>query len=184
MGQVYEPAEDSLLLLRHVEERVRGVVLDMGTGNGVQAIAAASKPEVSRVVAVDINPDAVEVARMRAMEADVSDKIEFHVGDLFEGLGDERFDWMVFNPPYLPSEGVADEASWSGGRAGDEVVSRFLSEAMRHLKPGGGILLVYSTLTGLDLAHVGESYRVELLEELPLFFERLFCLLLRPLSPS
>jgi len=184
MGRVYEPAEDSLLLLRHVEEQVRGSVLDMGTGSGILAIAAASKPEVLRVVAVDIDPKAIEAAQRKAKETGVSDNIEFHVGDLFEGLSDERFDWIVFNPPYLPSDGSADEASWSGGRTGGEVVLRFLSEASGHLKPGGGILLVCSTLTGLDLERLEESYRVEVLEELPLFFERLFCVLLRPLSPS
>ena len=49
-----------MLLLRHVEELVEGLVLDMGTGSGIQAVAAASKPEVSRVVAVDIDTDAIE----------------------------------------------------------------------------------------------------------------------------
>ncbi|MFQ6052909.1 MAG: HemK2/MTQ2 family protein methyltransferase [Candidatus Bathyarchaeia archaeon] len=184
MGRVYEPAEDTLLLLRHLEERVRGSVLDMGTGSGVLAIAAASKPGVHRVVAVDIDPDAVETARRRAVEAGVSDRIEFHVGDLFEEMGDEQFDWIVFNPPYLPSEGEADEASWSGGPTGGAVIQRFLSEASGRLKPGGAVLLVYSTLTGLELERVRASYEVEVLEELPLFFERLFCVVLRPLSPS
>ena len=184
MARVYEPAEDSLLLLRHVEERVGGSVLDMGTGSGVQAVAAASKAEVQRVVAVDIDPAAVEEARRRAVEAGVSGKIEFRVGDLFEGLGGERFDWIMFNPPYLPSEGDADEDSWSGGQTGSEVIARFLSEAVTHLKPGGAILLVYSILTGLDLERWRDSYHVEVLEELPIFFERLFCVLLRPLSPS
>lgn len=173
-----------MMLLRHVVDRVEGLVLDMGTGSGVQAIAAASKPEVFRVVAVDVNPDAVEVARRNAVEAGVLDKIDFQVGDLFEGFGDVRFDWVLFNPPYLPSEGKADEASWSGGLDGCEVIMRFLCEALGHLKPDGGILLVYSSLTDLDIAWVEKSYRVEVLEELPLFYERLFCVLLRPLSPS
>jgi len=184
MAEVYEPAEDSFLLLRHVERLVRRSVLDVGTGSGIQAVAAAAKPDVERVVAIDIAPEAIEVARRRAAVAGVSERVEFRIGDLFTGLGDELFDWVVFNPPYLPSEGEADEGSWAGGRAGSETILRFLAEASQYLKRCGGILLVYSTLTGLDLEEIRKSYHVELLEELPLFFETLFCVLLRPLSPS
>jgi release factor glutamine methyltransferase len=184
MARVYGPAEDSMLLLRNAEGRIRGSVLDMGTGRGVLAIAAASEPRVTRVVAVDIDPEAVALARGRAEEQGVSERIEFRVGDLFEGLEAEEFDWILFNPPYLPSEGVADEASWSGGESGKEAIERFLGDAISYLKPSGAILIVYSSQTGLDLKAVERDYEVEVLEKLPLFFEVLFCLMLRPLSPS
>jgi release factor glutamine methyltransferase len=184
MARVYGPAEDSMLLLRNAEGRIRGSVLDMGTGRGVLAIAAASEPRVTRVVAVDIDPEAVALARGRAEEQGVSERIEFRVGDLFEGLEAEEFDWILFNPPYLPSEGVADEASWSGGESGKEAIERFLGDAISYLKPSGAILIVYSSQTGLDLKAVERDYAVEVLEKLPLFFEVLFCLMLRPLSPS
>lgn len=173
-----------MLLLRNAEGRIRGSVLDMGTGRGVLAIAAASEPRVTRVVAVDIDPEAVALARGRAEEQGVSERIEFRVGDLFEGLEAEEFDWILFNPPYLPSEGVADEASWSGGESGKEAIERFLGDAISYLKPSGAILIVYSSQTGLDLKAVERDYAVEVLEKLPLFFEVLFCLMLRPLSPS
>ena len=184
MARVYGPAEDSMLLLRNAEGRLRGSVLDMGTGSGIHAIMAAREPEVTRVVAVDIDPEVVELARERAEEQGVSERIEFRVGDLFEGLEAEEFDWILFNPPYLPSEGVADEASWSGGKSGKEVIERFLGDAISYLKPSGAILIVYSSQTGLDLEAVERDYAVEVLEKLPLFFEVLFCLMLRPLSPS
>ncbi len=183
MAEVYRPAEDSILLLRHARSRVSGSVLDMGTGSGVLAIAMASNRRVERVVAVDIDRDAVEVARKRVEDSGVSGRIEFLVGDLFEGLDDERFDWIIFNPPYLPSEGAADEVSWSGGEIGREVIMRFLGGAREHLNPSGAILMVYSSQTGLELENVERDYVVEVLEEMPLFFERLYCLLLRPLSP-
>lgn len=183
MAEVYRPAEDSILLLRHARSRVSGSVLDMGTGSGVLAIAMASNRRVERVVAVDIDRDAVEVARKRAEDSGVSGRIEFLVRDLFEGLDDERFDWIIFNPPYLPSEGAADEVSWSGGEIGREVIMRFLGGAREHLNPSGAILMVYSSQTGLELENVERDYVVEVLEEMPLFFERLYCLLLRLLSP-
>lgn len=184
MAEVYGPAEDSMFLLRNIERRVYGSVLDMGTGSGILAITAARETRVTRVVAVDIDPEAVELARKRAKEQGVSERIEFKVGDLFEGLEGELFDWILFNPPYLPSEGAVDEASWSGGESGMEVIEKFLREAISHLMPTGAILMVYSSQTGLDIEAVKRDYVVEFLEDFPLFFEVLYCVLLRPLSPS
>ena len=160
-----------------------GLVLDMGTGSGIQAEAAASKRGVDLVVAVDVNPRAVEEADRGLRRAGLRGRVELLISDLFSGLRiTGLFDWMVFNPPYLPSEGVADEASWAGGLRGGETLERFLSEASRYLKPGGGILLVYSTLTGID-PEVFKGYEAETLEMLPLFYEHLLCVLLRP-KPS
>lgn len=178
MEDVYQPGEDSYLLARHVRRLVRGEVLDMGTGSGIQAVEAAAKPGVSRVVAVDVNPAAVEAAKRRADGRGVAGKIEFITSDLFEDM-EGVFDWIVFNPPYLPGEGGADEASWSGGESGAETVRRFLHDARSHLKKCGSILMVYSDHTGL-----GEDdfmgYDVEKLDELHLFFETLFCVALTP----
>ena len=108
-------------------------------------------------------------------------EIEFVLGDLFEGLEGERFDLIMFNPPYLPSEGDADEPSWSGGAAGNEVMLRFLDEAGEYLNPDGDALMIYSSESGFALADVDDKYSATILEELPLFFERLYCVLLRPL---
>jgi len=182
MGGVYRQAEDSTLLASHVERLVCGSVLDMGTGSGVQAVTSASKPGVEMVVAVDVNPDAIAEAKRSAAEAGVEDKVTFMVSDLFENV-EGRFDWIIFNPPYLPSEGEADERSWAGGDEGDEIIDRFLSEATDHLKEEGVVLLVYSSLTGID-PEEHKEYSWEVLEELPLFFEMLYCVLLRPVSPS
>jgi release factor glutamine methyltransferase len=76
MENVYRPGEDSYLLARHVRRLVHGEVLDMGTGSGIQAVEAAVKPEVSRVVAVDVSPAALEEAKRRAESGGVLGKIE------------------------------------------------------------------------------------------------------------
>ena len=184
MARVYRPAEDSLLLLAHARERVHGSVLDMGTGSGFLAVEVASEPLVDEVVAVDIDPEAVKESLKRAEEAGVADKIKFVVSDLFRGLEGRRFNWILFNPPYLPSEGAADEAFWAGGKVGDEITMRFLHEAGGHLELDGAIILVYSSYTGLDLEEVEKMYTVYKLGESFLFFERLVCLMLEPVSPS
>jgi release factor glutamine methyltransferase len=178
LEDVYEPGEDSYLLMRHVERLVRGRVLDVGTGCGIQAIAAASNPNVELVIAVDVNPKAVEEARKRAIKAGRIGRINLVIGSLLDWLRG-RIDWIIFNPPYLPMEGIISEFSWSGGERGGEVIERLLLEADEYLSPDGAIILVYSTLTGLR-EDAFRGYMVEVLEELPLFFERLLCVLLRP----
>lgn len=178
MEPVYRPSDDSYLLLRHVEGLVSGDVLDMGTGSGIQAVAAASKEEVSAVTAVDINPAALIEAEKRGKMAGALGKMRFTLSDLFSGV-EGVFDWIMFNPPYLPSEGEADETSWAGGGGGGDVIRRFLAEAHSHLKPGGGVLMVYSSLTGIGEKDF-EGYRVEVLEERPLFYETLVCVRLTP----
>lgn len=181
MTGVYRPAEDSELLLRHARPRFRGSVLDMGTGSGFLAVEAASDPKVEHVVAVDIDPDALDAARRKAGEAGVLVEIEFVLGDLFEELEEQRFDLIMFNPPYLPSEGDADEPSWSGGVSGNEVMLRFLEDVGEHLNPDGDVLMIYSSESGFTLADVDEKYSTIILEKRPLFFESLFCVLLRSL---
>ncbi len=150
----------------------------MGTGSGIQAVSAAGKPEVERVVAADVNPSALEASERRAEAAGVGGKISFVLSDLFDEVEGE-FDWILFNPPYLPSEGEGNEASWTGGERGVEIIERFLSKARRYLKPGGSILLVYSSQTGLE-EDKNFGYVWEVLEELPLFYETLYCSRLSP----
>ena len=172
MEDVYRPAEDSYLMARHVESLVSGNVLDMGTGSGIQAVTAAMKLDVDSVLAVDINPYAIREAEERACDAGVSGKLSFLRSDLFDEVKG-RYDWIIFNPPYLPPEGEADEHAWAGGAG---LIERFLSEARDHLEPGGSILLIYSSLSEPDLS----GFEVELLEEIGLFFEKLYCVRLSP----
>jgi release factor glutamine methyltransferase len=172
MEDVYRPAEDSYLMARHVESLVSGNVLDMGTGSGIQAVTAAMKLDVDSVLAVDINPYAIREAEERVCDAGVSGKLSFLRSDLFDEVKG-RYDWIIFNSPYLPPEGEADEHAWAGGAG---LIERFLSEARDHLELGGSILLIYSNLSEPDLS----GFEVELLEEIGLFFEKLYCVRLSP----
>jgi release factor glutamine methyltransferase len=178
MEEVYKPGEDSYLLQKYVEELVSGRVLDMGTGSGIQAVTAAAKNTVQSVYAVDVNPAALIAAERRALDAGVLSKIEFGLSDLFNNIED-RFDWIIFNPPYLPSSGGYDEASWAGGDTGGEVIKRFQEEARGYLTAGGSILMIYSSHSGLtEDDFIG--YKVDNLEEIELFFEKIYCVRLTP----
>jgi len=178
MEEVYKPGEDSYLLQRWVEKFVTGSVLDMGTGSGIQAVTAASKKEVTHVLAVDINPAALIAAEKRAHINNVQAKIDFLHSDLFENVKG-MYDWILFNTPYLPSEGDADEASWVGGETGGEIIRRFLGEAPGFLEDGGSVLMIYSSLSGLTDADFN-NYCFTLLEEIGLFFEKIYCVKLSP----
>ena len=172
MEDVYRPAEDSYLLSKYVWALVSGNVLDMGTGSGIQAVTSAMKPEVVSVLAVDINSEALKEAEKRSVSAGVSGKISFLPSNLFDEVNG-RYDWIIFNSPYLPSEGEADEYVWAGG---SELIERFLTEARDHLEPGGSILLIYSNISEPDM----NGYEVDMLEEMRLFFEKLYCVRLSP----
>ena len=178
MNSVYSPAEDSFLLQKYVDKLVFGRVLDMGTGSGIQAVTAAKKNNIENVVAADINVDAIFATVSLAKTNSIADKVVTVHSDLFKNIH-EKFDWIIFNPPYLPSEKGIIDVNWDGGETGKEVIQRFLAKAKDYLKENGRILLIYSSETNINKAY---GYKWTFLEELRLFYETIFCVLLEPLS--
>jgi release factor glutamine methyltransferase len=116
-------------------------VLDLGTGCGIGALAAA-RAGAGRVVAVDIDPVAVRCARANVQLAGWAERIEVRHGDLFAPVGDERFDRILFNPPYLSGRAPHDlaRALVDPGDMGE----RFAHGLGAHLAPGGTATLVLS----------------------------------------
>ena len=150
---VYEPAEDTFMLAERLKVTEDDVVLDVGTGCGILAILAAKKTD--RVVAVDINPYAIECAIKNAQTNEVEDQIEFRKGDLFKPLKkSEKFNLILFNSPYLPSEPDEEESwiekAWAGGPNGRRVIDRFLVDAPNYLADGSKIQLVQSSLSNVE----------------------------------
>jgi HemK-related putative methylase len=118
-------------------------VLDMGTGSGVCALAAARYAR--RVVGVDISAAAVRCARINAMLNHLDHKIELHHGDLFEPVAAERFDLVLFNPPFLHGTPRDDrDRAWRS----NDVAERFTASLANHLKPNGSALVLLSTFGG------------------------------------
>lgn len=146
--EVYQPAEDTQLLLDAAREHVESgdLVLEVGTGSGYVA-AMLSEESGVRVVGSDLNPVACREARSHGVEAVRA--------NLVEPFRDGRFDLVVFNPPYLPENDLAKREDWmevalTGGETGREVIEPFVETVGRVLTPGGRVLLLVSTLSGVD----------------------------------
>ncbi|MDJ1431784.1 HemK2/MTQ2 family protein methyltransferase [Halostagnicola sp. A-GB9-2] len=154
---VYQPAEDSQLLAEAACDRLdeRDLVLEVGTGSGYVATRIAEETG-SRVIASDVNPHALEQAR--------GDAVEPVQADLVSPFANDVFDAVVFNPPYLPTESENEWDDWmeralSGGEDGREVIDPFLDAVGRVLAPDGLVLLLVSSLTGVDevVGRAGEN---------------------------
>ncbi len=108
-------------------------VLDVGTGGGIQALLAAAHAE--RVVATDICPRALNFAAMNA-RINGLENIEFRLGSFFEPAGDEQFERIVVNPPFVISP-ASRFIYRDGGLGGDAVSEHVTRQAAAHLEEGG-----------------------------------------------
>ncbi len=144
-GKIYEPAEDTFLLISALQKMdLEGKdILEIGTGSGIVALFLAKSAK--KVLAIDINPEAVKCAKENA-ELNGIKNAEFLESDLFENVK-EKFDLIVFNPPYLPDEKISKDVALDGGKDGRKVIERFLKDAPKFLKSRGKIILLESSLS-------------------------------------
>jgi release factor glutamine methyltransferase len=173
----YEPREDSFLMLEALSDLDLQAlhVLDMGTGSGILAAYCARRG--ADVVASDIDINAIKDLELTANRMGRS--IKLVACDLFSKIH-ERFDIVVFNPPYMPSSAI-DDRTTDGGKQGTEVISRFLDELTEHLSENGrGVLVVSSMNDPEDLMARHRDLSFRIVRERPLFFERLYVLEARP----
>ena len=146
---VYIPAEDSYLLAENLEIKENQSVLEIGTGSGIVAMYASRFSD--NITVTDINFDACELAR-RNFEANNIENIEILFGNLFEVVENRKFDVILFNTPYLPTED--DEVlenninyAFDGGLNGRKVIDLFLNEVKNHLNDGGIVQMIQSSLS-------------------------------------
>jgi HemK-related putative methylase len=135
------------------------LALDMGTGSGVGAVFAARRG--FRVVGVDLNPEAVRCARANVLLNGLEERIEIRHGDLFAPVAGERFDLVVWNPPFFRGEPRGNfDLAW---RATD-VMERFAAGLPAVLARGGVALVLLSTdgdAAGTVAALAAHGFRLE-----------------------
>ena len=148
-GVLRPPSDSALLggvLTRHACDLTGRAVLDLCSGTGILGLTAARLG--ARATAVEISRRAVACARVNARLNRLA--LEVLRGDLFEPLRGRRFDLIVSNPPYIPEPpGNTPRGSaraWDAGPDGRVFIDRICDRAAEHLRPGGRVLLVHSSL--------------------------------------
>ena len=173
---VYIPSDDTFLLAENLDIKEGQSVLEIGTGSGIVAMYASRLTD--DITVTDINFDACELARKNFTENGI-ENIEILWGNLFEVVENRKFDVILFNTPYLPTEDdeVLDNTinyAFDGGLNGRKVIDLFLNEVGNHLNDGGIVQMIQSSLSGNDetLARLDEmGFIAEIAASEHFFFE-------------
>lgn len=140
------------VVLEHIGDHPARV-LELGTGTGCVAVAIAQNAPNCNVVATDINPDAIALARRNAARHGLESRIELRQGDLFEVIPGNAppFDVICSNPPYVEEGDYAnlspdirlfeDPRAFIAGPDGLDLIRRIIDGAPKRLVPGGLLAL-------------------------------------------
>jgi release factor glutamine methyltransferase len=165
--EVYDPAEDSFLLLEALHIHSNDTILELGTGCGIIALDCARKG--SHIVCTDINPYAVQLTRynIERNKRLLRGSIEIRQGNLFSVIHKkELFNVIIFNPPYLPTKKQEKVGGWfdiatDGGRNGLQVTKQFIQGLKKHLLDTGRAYFIFSSLSSkLTLEHYLKKKRL------------------------
>ena len=136
------------------------IIVDIGTGSGAIAIALAKHLPASFVIATDLSPDAIDLARSNARRHDVETRIDFRVGNLLQPIHD-TVDLIAANLPYVNDNqwpflartirGHEPQMAFTGGTDGLALIREFLKDAPRCIKPQGVILMEIGAYHGDDV---------------------------------
>ena len=139
--------EEAIKYANQIKENVE--ILDMCTGSGCIGVALAKHVKNAKVTLVDISTKALEVAKKKAKENEVKEKVNFIQSDMFENIK-SKFDVIVSNPPYIKTKVINEldlqvqnepHLALDGGENGLKFYEILINEAPKYLKENGKIFL-------------------------------------------
>jgi len=196
--QIYQPAEDSYLLQETLKQYLKPKpknikILDMGSGSGIQA-KTCKDLGFKNITTADINPNAIKLLEKEKLNPILSNLFtEFSSSTNFSPSSEsttQKFDLIIFNPPYLPKDEREPEDSrqnTTAGEKGYEIILEFLEQAKSHLTKDGEILLLISSLSQPNVIEQKArelNYKFKILNETKLAFEKLFVYKISKLSKN
>lgn len=139
-------------------------ILDIGTGSGALVAALASEIKEAHLTGVDISPEAAKLARENMEANNLSSSVSIMEGDLFGPVGDKSFHLIVSNPPYIPRRdldslqpevaGFEPLSALDGGDDGLDYYHRIIPESLKHLIPGGWLMLEHGKGQSADIISI------------------------------
>lgn len=147
--------------LRALSKTEPGTVADVGSGTGALGLTIAAERPSVRVVLTDVSPEAAALTRENAVRLKVADRVEVREGDLAAPLGDDVFDVVVTNLPYIP-EGdrtrlpihIRDHEpglALFAGPDGLDLYRRLVPSIARHVRPGGLLIMEHGEEQGAQI---------------------------------
>jgi len=195
-ANIYEPEEDSKLLLKHTISELKHYLIgkqqkeislcEIGIGSGFVSKNLANQFPNINYYGTDINKYAIELTKQEFKKQNT--KITLYNKPYFQGFqNNEKFNTIIFNTPYFPFESKQDnfetmslkDRAIYGGENGYEVIIEFIKQCNDYLKNEGFVIMIFSSLSNLKYIEkilTRNLYDFEMLESENSFFEKIHCL--------
>jgi HemK-related putative methylase len=190
-SRVYIPSEDTDLMIEALDEEIIkknrnfNKAIEIGSGNGFLSLEIYNN--VNKLYSTDINPIVIDHL-LNIKDKYNLDKQKIVYSNLFDSIDEEeKFDLLIFNPPYVPTDDLEKEddtingydLAVNGGVEGREIIDKFISQLPNHLEKEGICYLLVSSLNNpIEIIEnlKKQNLKTEIKKAKKLFFEELLIL--------
>jgi len=176
-NSIYSPAEDSFMISENLKKEIPKLIkknpdlkfFEIGSGSGINLETAFGFGiKKQNIFSSDINPSAIKHCKNLGFNCIQS--------DLFEKIPKQKFDLIIFNPPYLPEElrePKNSKSATTGGKKGNEIIIKFLKQTKNYLNKNGKIFIITSSLSE-KINFEKLNYKSKVIDRKKLFFEEIY----------